>query len=642
MRQLRPDHTRVSARRQLGRVLHRWPFARTEPDAGLTRTDRRIAAGVLALIVIVSIAFNATMLFPEVGIRVPSNNDDAFQYLMIQRGAEALADGENPLDNWSPELDLGAPRFLMYQNVPHLAVILLDRALLRMVSLLTLFNVVRYALLIGLPLTVYWSMRRMGFSTVASAFAAAAAPLISADHRFGFEYDSYVWRGYGIYTQLWAMHLTFIATACLYRLANEGKGMALTVAVCALLVLSHLLFAEMMIFTALVIFAAGLSRTNWRARTGRFAAAGALTVIVTAYFWLPFFLSGPYVGVSPYEQSWHFDSFGARTITSWLVHGKLLDAGRWPVLTVLTATGGVVALAGRTRPGLFAVALFVVWLLLYFGRQIWGPVADHLPFGEILLFHRFIAGVQLAAILLIGLGGEAVWRACRIAPRRWGVGLAAIVLLALLVPAMRERTSFYDQNTTWMQQTADAIDNDRDAATILAELRKQPPGRTFAGLREDFGKQLNFGIPFNSVRFSDVLTFERVPAVSPPYQALSLNSDFAWHFDAQNAAHYDVFNVRYVIAPRSWKAPAFLSTITTTRRYTLYRAPTSGYAEFARSTDRRSGGTDKKQFFFSNLAWLQGGDPAAGRFIRWDYPDSSGTAQGPGVPRLPRRRFGDR
>ena len=103
--------------------------------------------------------------------RVPVPDDPA--------RSQALANGENPLDHWSPELDLGAPRFLYYQSLPHLAVILLDRLLFGMVSLLTLFNVVRYLLLLGLPLTVYWSLRRMGFSRVASAFAGAASPLLS-------------------------------------------------------------------------------------------------------------------------------------------------------------------------------------------------------------------------------------------------------------------------------------------------------------------------------------------------------------------------------------------------------------------------------------------------------------------------------
>ena len=57
-------------------------------------------------------------------------------------------------------------------------------------------------------------------------------------------------------------------------------------------------------------------------------------------------------------------------------------------------------------------------------------------------------------------------------------------------------------------QTQAAIDTDRDAKSIVDQLRTLPAGRVFAGLRSDFGPTMNFAIPFNSVRFSDVLTFD--------------------------------------------------------------------------------------------------------------------------------------
>ncbi len=46
----------------------------------------------------------------------------------------------------------------------------------------------RYLLMAGFPLTAYWSMRHMEFPVVTAAIAAAFASLLSADHRYGFEY----------------------------------------------------------------------------------------------------------------------------------------------------------------------------------------------------------------------------------------------------------------------------------------------------------------------------------------------------------------------------------------------------------------------------------------------------------------------
>src|SRR5881296_3895860 len=135
----------------------------------------RLTGAVLLLLVLVPTTFNAVALWPELSVAIPSLNDDAFHFLLIQRASEALATGENPFDHWAPELDLGFPQLLYYQHLPHLTVVALHRLLLKQVDLLILFNSIRYLLLVGFPLTVYCSMRRLGFSIVAGGFAAAAA-----------------------------------------------------------------------------------------------------------------------------------------------------------------------------------------------------------------------------------------------------------------------------------------------------------------------------------------------------------------------------------------------------------------------------------------------------------------------------------
>src|SRR5262249_56222559 len=133
----------------------------------------RWTAAVFLTLVLVPIAFNAVTLWPEASVPVPNLNDDATHYLLIERASEALATGENPIDHWVPELELGFPWFLYYQHLPHFVVIGLHRLLLGRVGLFTLFNLVRYVLLLGSPLAVYWSMRRMAFSVVAAGTAAA-------------------------------------------------------------------------------------------------------------------------------------------------------------------------------------------------------------------------------------------------------------------------------------------------------------------------------------------------------------------------------------------------------------------------------------------------------------------------------------
>jgi hypothetical protein len=577
----------------------------------------------LLLLVLVPTSFNAIALFSEVSVPVPSVNDDAVHYLFVQRASEALAGGESPFDHWGPGLELGFPQFFYYQHLPHLAVVLLHRLLLKQVDLLTLFNLMRYLLLLGLPLTVYWSMRRLGFSVVAGAVAAAGATLLSSNHRYGFEYDSYIWRGHGMYTQLWAMHLSFITLACLDRVLEKGEGYVAAIIACSMLAMSHLVYAYMMVSSALVLMLVGLNLTNARPRMARMAIQGALAAVITSYFWLPFLLHKAYLSASPYLQRWKYDSFGASDILTWLVNGDLLDYGRLPVLTVLLALGVASALLVRTRPAQLALGLFLLWLAFYFGRPTWGRLADFLPMHEGLLFHRFIGGVHLATILLIGLGGEWIWRQLAPFPELWRAATAGLALMALMVPALRERHGFYALNTQWMERTRKALDADQDARLVLSVLGELPPGRAYAGLRANWGKELLFG----DLHFYDLLTFYRIAAVSPPYSGWSLNSDLIWHFDDHNPAHYNLFNVRYLVAPSRLVMPGFLHPIKETPRYILYRAETSGYAQLADITEIKRINS-QASLLSQNQSWLMSAEPAAGRFIRYEYPVASDGSAG--------------
>jgi len=586
------------------------------------RARRQWPPLALWLLVLVPLVFNAVALWPEASRRVPSLNDDAVHYLAVRRASEALDDGENPTDHWLPGLELGFPLFFSYQHLPHLAVVLLHRLLLRHADLLLLFNLVRYLLMLAFPLVVLWSMRRMGFSAIASVVASAAAGLLSDNANYGFDYGSYLWRSHGMYTQLWAMPLSFVALACLERVVTRGTGYAAAVLACSAMAFTHLVYAYMMAITALVLVLVGLRRVNARARLARLAVVGGVAGIITAYMTLPFVLGKAYLSASAYLQRWKYDSFGAQDILRWLVDGDLLDFGRLPALTALLALGVATALFTRTRPARLALILFGVWLVLYFGRPTLGPVADLLPMHEGLLFHRFIGGVHVAAILLIGLAGDWLWRQLTVVPERWRAAALAGAVLVLLAPALRERHHYYALNTQWMDRAGRALDADGDAREILATLRALPPGRTYAGLPANWGgTELRFG----DLHFYDLLLFNGIAGATRPYGGFSLNADIMWHFDERNPAHYDVLDVKYVVAPRRWAAPSFLRPIRETRRYVLYEAGTAGYGELV-AIARSESPASQSALFARNRSWFGGLDPAARRFLRYDYPPRAGAA----------------
>lgn len=563
---------------------------------------------------------NGIALLPEVVYQVPNVNDDAEHVLFIQQASDAWASGQDPLDFWVPQVELGFPQFLYYQNLPHLLVVALGRLTFGLISLRTLFDLVRYVLLVGFPLTVFWSMRRLGFSAVAAAIGAAAGSLISGANRYGFEYDSYVWRGLGVYTQIFGMHLSFIALAALHRVATRGSGLIAAALVCAALALSHLIYAYMTGITALVLLLFGITRTNAAGRFLRFGAVGVLAGVIAAFMWVPFFAQPGYLDVSPYLDRAKYDSFGASAVLSWLVTGDLLDHGRLPVLTALLAAGIVATVVTRARLLVMTLVLFVLWLVLYFGRPTLGPIADLLPLHDGLLFHRFIGGVDLFAILLIGAGGAYLWELGRaeITPRRLAV--VATASLILFVPALAERWSYYADNSIWMRTTQAAIAQDTDAQTVLGALGAQSPGRAYAGLRSNWGDALDFGIPFRSVRLYNMLAFDRVDAVAPPYRGASLNSDLLFDFNDHDPAEYRLFDVEYVIAPPSVALAPGLVPIVSTPKYVLYRARGGGYAEYA-AISRSEAPATQLDWFERARAWLRGGSATAWAFSRYAYRD---------------------
>src|SRR5207344_1563069 len=134
----------------------------------------------------------------------------------------------------------------------------------------------------------------------------------------------------GMFTQLWAMHLSFIAVACIYRVVNKGTGYVLATLALSILVLSHFVYAYMMAITVVLVVVVGARRTTIVPRLVRLGIVGVVTLALTAFQWFPLITLRDYVSVSPYLQQYKYDSFGAPAILGWLFSGDLFDHGRLP------------------------------------------------------------------------------------------------------------------------------------------------------------------------------------------------------------------------------------------------------------------------------------------------------------------------
>jgi len=124
-------------------------------------------------------------------------------------------------------------------------------------------------------------------------------------------HDSYLWRGWGMYTQLWAMPLSFIALACLYRLIDQGKELRQPSAPALCLVLSHLAYLTYMVAIAAIILISCLNRESIRRCLGRYTIVAVLVLAITSYLWVAFIAFKEYRWDKCLRTSWKYNSFGA-------------------------------------------------------------------------------------------------------------------------------------------------------------------------------------------------------------------------------------------------------------------------------------------------------------------------------------------
>ncbi len=578
---------------------------------------RKIAVLVL---VALPILLNAIALFPEVTNTAPSDNDQIFHYLFIERANQALAAGDNPFDHWLPEVEAGFPQFLYYQNLPHLTVVAIHHLLLQRVSLLTVLNLIRYLLMVLFPLTVYWSMRRMEFSMIAAAVGAAFSSTLCSRAEYGFDYHSYIWLGNGMFPQLCSMHLMFIATACMYSVLARSRGYAAAILSSSAIVLSDLLYGYIFATAALLLWilsvwkviasaddSADRSRRIWRL-TARFALVGAVALLITAYQTVPFIHQVQYINRESAGGLGHVSMEFSAALGS-LFAGHLFDDHRLPIVSALVLLGIVYGAVRRGQDAKIALTFFVVFLFLAFGRSAFASLFALFPAAHLVPFMRFIAGSDLSAILLAGLGGELIWnwwpwnffQSRTIAP------LALLLVLCAL--ALANRWNVYQNSQEQMQVATEAMQDDVELAEIFSTLRASPPGRVFAGSRGNWGSWMRAG----RAHLYDLLPIEQFDTVMP-WQSLSLNSPYLWRINLPDQVLCQLYNIRYVIAPPSLRVPKTYRRMLTTSRYILYDTGSAGYMQLGQ-IDEVITTTSGSTMYARNKDWIASPEVAHAGFI---------------------------
>jgi hypothetical protein len=544
----------------------------------------RIAA---PLLVLAAAAHVLALLFVQVGHPEPFLNDGVLHYGLIESLAGAGERGQSLLDPWVRGWTLGFPLFHYYQNLPHLLVLALSKLSFGALPLLTAFKTVEWLAVGTLPVPVFVTLRRFGFRPLAAAAGAVLALWPKTDYLHGADLESYTWQGLGLFTQAVGMWFFPLALAWIYQALREGRGLAAAAWLCTLTALSHLVLGWLLFVFAAAI--ALLSPRRLPERLGRLAVIALVTAAATSYLTVPMLRDYTWHHMSDLVPTWKYDSFGHVVVLQRLASGALFDFERWPLLTALLAAGLLWLLA---RTALFALrrapqsegerallALFVLSLLLYFGRPTWGRLCDLVPLGGGLHWSRLLAAVHLLGCAVAGVGAaELLLRL----GRRGGAGAAAAVVLAaaVAVAPARERTTYLLHNAELVRESAAGLEAERDDLDrALALAAEDTNGRVYAGQGRAGGHSWGGQFLVGWVPVYDFPPLRGMDAVTYLHHMASMNSDLHDAFDERNPSDYRAFNVRRIIAPAEVRVAPFAEEIASFGRFRVLSVDGPGFVE---------------------------------------------------------------
>ena len=237
------------------------------------------------------------------------------------------------------------------------------------------------------------------------------------------------------------------------------------------------------------------------------------------------------------------------------------------------------------------VTIWVVTLLMTFGRTTWGALYDIVPGSSDIFIRRFQMGLQFSGILLAGVGvvflghvasqpgGPAVPRVAAglvgdPVARGLGAGLCIVALVLVLIPGLvlAQHRTYDPHNETNIgiavrgrRATGPEIDR------VLDYVRAHPRGRVYAGSPTNWGMDFTVG----AVPVFKYLESKDVDEVGYTLRTASLMTDPEYFFDDTNPGDYPLFGIGYLIIPEGQSPPVEAAKIGCSGPYCLWALPDS-------------------------------------------------------------------
>ncbi len=550
-------------------------------------------------------------------------NDNTFQFALVDRTNQIWSFAQQKCstitrpfcmlsylaDHWVPNWAQGYNLPYYYSHLPQIVIVATYRLSSWFFSLFTIhyslftyYHWVIYLLLSLFPLTLFMALRVVGLSWVTAGFGALISTHLSTDGLYGLDPTSFLWRGYGLSSQLFAAFWLPLALAYAWRFfttQSSRRSLVLAIFSLAATTAGHLGIGMIAFMSVGVIAVAPYVHAflafDWNGKTFKemlitgkkllvlFGAVGLLL----GYWIIPILLDDNYHNISVWDGVWKFDSFGYREVLKNLFNGDLFDFGRLPILTLLVGIGFFIALLNNQATGLASFAfLFAFWLLLYFGRTTWGGLVDLIPGMSEFHLSRFIVGVQAAGLFLIPIGiqwiSSSVWQFVNVSTKKMSHGymVTLIVIIGLIWSVYPQTIRYAAHNDFLIKRANESFARDEaDIRALFSTLETRlssAPGRVFAGRGGSWGR--DFRIAETPIYMH--LSTYGIPVILWLPQTWSPNSDTEQYFSESNAAHYTLYNVRYVVTPTNLAKEhmqPFWKPLTSGKTWRLYEVAADGY-----------------------------------------------------------------
>lgn len=484
------------------------------------------------------------------------------------------------IDHWVPNWAQGYNLPYYYSHIPQITIVATYRLLSAIglsVSLFTYYHWVIYLLLSLFPLSIFITLRVAGLPMATAGIGAIIASHLSTDGLYGLDTPSFLWRGYGLTSQLFAMLWLPLALSYAFRLCTSNvtrRDYIYTTLFLSFTTAGHLGLGIIAFLSVGIIAISpslqSLLTHEWNKETTRKLVTTLTRVLIIfgivglllGYWILPILKDGNYHNISVWDGIWKFNSFGYREVLKNLLNGDLFDFGRFPILTIGVFVGLFSALiTSRYTPFAF---LFAFWLLMYFGRTTWGSLMSIIPGMDDFHISRFIVGVHTAGLFLIATGIDwliqttssyfsRLYRSRMLSLSLFSYLVILVIFVIFVFPQSLRYASHNDilisrANENYVKNAADT---DR-LFSILTQKMVEKPGRVFAGRGGNWGKEFRIA---ETPLYMHLSTYG-IPVILWLPETWSPNSDTEQYFSEQNIAHYSLYNVRYVVTPANLPSDA--------------------------------------------------------------------------------------